>query len=432
MFSHWRLARATIALLALIILLAPVARADEAQTKAAIAKLLEVGWGVTPQARAAADLQYQEVLRVAGGDPRALKASWLVLMQQRRFEDARKRLDEYLAARPDDLEAVRAKTWVLAISKNYPGAMLSADRLSGQLAAKPAEGGADSRTEEDELIGFLGRMLGYLGGPVADSVSQEDRKAIEKKLLGRLDESRRAVFEDARNGVLDRFIEMSDDSAEAQDRAVAAARAQKEKTLAELAADREEAAARAKELDERRKKAREEFQKELDKIARQDQPLREELARLTTRASNLTNDLLVYASEISRLQQLAASEMDPGRRQFLLLEADRLGLYAGRIEADLLGVNQLAQSVQAQRAGLANRQAQTQANSASQVERIDQELGDIAKREKRNEGIEKRAIRATATTTSRVRSLSAQATALSTYDSFPLEAAKMKLLESLR
>jgi hypothetical protein len=88
--------------------------------------------------------------------------------------------------------------------------------------------------------------------------------------------------------------------------------------------------------------------------------------------------------------------------------------------------------VQAQRAGLANRQAQTQANSASQVERIDQELGNIAKREKRNEGIEKRAIRATATTTSRVRSLSAQATALSTYDSFPLEAAKAKLLESLR
>src|SRR5437868_668225 len=64
---------------------------------AAIAKLLDVGWSITPQARADADLQYEEVRRLAGGDPRALEASWLVLMQQRRFEEALKRLDEHLS-----------------------------------------------------------------------------------------------------------------------------------------------------------------------------------------------------------------------------------------------------------------------------------------------------------------------------------------------
>src|SRR6266536_918776 len=52
---------------------------------AAIAKLLDVGWSITPQARTDADLQYEEVRRLAGSDPRALEASWLVLMQQRRF-----------------------------------------------------------------------------------------------------------------------------------------------------------------------------------------------------------------------------------------------------------------------------------------------------------------------------------------------------------
>src|SRR5687767_11850709 len=93
--------------------------AEEAETRAAIVKLIDVGWAVTPQARVAADIQYQEALKVAGRDPRALWASWLVLMQQRRFEEARPRLDEYLAKAPEDLKAWRAKIWILAVLKGY-------------------------------------------------------------------------------------------------------------------------------------------------------------------------------------------------------------------------------------------------------------------------------------------------------------------------
>src|SRR5437868_4597233 len=96
----------------LLLLLSPV-RGD--QKSDAIAKLLDVGWAVTSQARTAADLQYDEVARLAGGDPRAVEAAWLVLMQQRRFDDALKRIDEYLALRPDDLDALRAKTWVQTV-----------------------------------------------------------------------------------------------------------------------------------------------------------------------------------------------------------------------------------------------------------------------------------------------------------------------------
>jgi hypothetical protein len=55
-----------------------------------------------------------------------------------------------------------------------------------------------------------------------------------------------------------------------------------------------------------------------------------------------------------------------------------------------------------------------------------------AKRDKRADGIEKRVGRPNTGTTSKVRSLAAQVLALTTYDQFPLEAAREKLLESLR
>jgi hypothetical protein len=427
----WRLAGAPLLLLSSGLLSPGQAAADEAESRAAIARLLDVGWATTPQARIAADLQWDEVARASGGAPRALAAGWLVLLQQRRYDDGLKRIEEHLARAPNDLQALRAKAWVQAILKNYSAALITADKISQQLAADPPDSDAE-RDDHKELIGFLGRLLGYLGGPVAAAVNQEQRKAAEKAMLARIESSRQPIFEDAFNGVVAKFIAMTDESSDAREQAVAAAVAEKDKTLAEIEADRQQAAARAKELEERRKSIQSEFRGELDEIAKEDRPLVQQLAQLDARASALNRDLLSYQVEIDRLTRLAAAEKDPARRQQLLFEADRLSIVASRIDADLVAANRLARGVQSQRAALAARQSEAQSNANSQVQRIDRELADLAKRERRNDSIEKRASRPSVGPTSKARALSAQATALSTYDQFPLEAAKAKLLESLR
>jgi hypothetical protein len=77
-------------------------------------------------------------------------------------------------------------------------------------------------------------LIGFYGGPAADLINQEERKSREKKWLDRLDESTKVIFEDARNGVLARYIEMTDESATAKERAITTAKAEKEKSLAEL------------------------------------------------------------------------------------------------------------------------------------------------------------------------------------------------------
>jgi hypothetical protein len=368
---------------------------------------------------------------VAASDLRALEASWLVLMQQRRFDEALKRIDEHLAKGPDDLAAWRAKAWTQAVLKNYAGAFLSADRLSTILAAHPPTTDPQ-RAAHDEAIGFLGRLIGYFGGPAGDYVNQDERKALEKKLLDRLSESQRARLEDGRNSVLSKFVEMTDESINARDGAAATARADKEKTLAELQVDKERLDSREKELEERRTKLNSEHRAEMDEIAKQDQPLVQQQALLNGRSSLLNSDLLRMSSQIATLQQLAAQEKSPSRQQLYLSEANSLSLLASRAESELLGVNRLQRGVAGQRATLQARRVQAQASTASQIERIDHELAELGKRERRNEGLEKRATRPAIATTSKVRALSAQATALSTYDAFPLEAAKARLLEALK
>jgi hypothetical protein len=412
----------------LLLLARPAVAAD---ASAAIAKLLDVGWSVTPQARAAADLQYQEVVRLAGADLKAIEASWLVLMQQRRFDEALKRLDEHLARDPEDLAALRAKTWALTVLKQYAASFLSAERISTLVAKRPV---ADetNRFEHDEMIGFLGRLVGYFGGPISDTINQDERKTLEKRFLGRLSDSERTIFEDARNGVLARFIEMTDESTDARQRATAAAKAEQDKALADVQADREKLDARAKELEETRKKLNSEFKSEMDGIDRMDQPLALQQQQLTARGATLNADLANYQSQVFTWEQLAAREKDSVLRQQYLTQASSLSIIAGRIEADLFTLSRTLRGLQTQRAGLQARRSQAKASAASQVDKINRELDELDRRDRRNEGLEKRASRPVSTSSSKVRALSAQATALSTYDAFPLEAAKVKLLESLK
>lgn len=399
--------------------------------KAAVARLMEVGWAATPQARTAADVQFQEVQRLAGRDRDAMTASMLVLMQQRRFDEAGKRAGELLASDPNDALALRAKVWTAAILKNYEAAMISADKLSTQLEASPAQTDED-KERRHELIAFLGRMFGYLGGPVADVANQEQRKAYEKQVLARLDESEKPLFEEARDGVLQKFIETTDAKLDERERAVADSAAAKEKTLQEIEADRQQMAERTQEINEEREKVQSELRDELAELERQDAPLETELSRLDSRARTLDRDLFSYQAEISRLQAAAAGEEDPVIRNRLLVEADRLSLIASRVESELFAVNRQGRNIQSQRATLANRAQRARSTAAGRIERMDKELAELAKRQRRNEGIERRAARPASGTTGRGRSLSAQATALSTYDQFPLEAERQKLLESLR
>jgi hypothetical protein len=398
---------------------------------AAITRLLNDAWSITPQARQAADAQLPELRRLAPADVTALTAGWLVLMQQRRFEEAHTLIDQHLAHAPDDLLALRAKTWIQAVLKNYPAAMLTAERLSARLDSRPPADEAE-RAMYDASVGFLGRLLGYFAGPVDDTIHQLERRRLEKRFVERLDEAERGLFEEARNGVLARFLELTDESAASTERALAAASAEKEKTLAEIQADRESLQERDKELAERRKKLQSELQAELATIDRNEQPLVQQQAQLASRLEFLNADLLNYSAQILNLETLAARENDNLLRQQYLNQSLSLSLIASRIESDMYAVNRQLQLLQSQRVGLQAQRRQAQVGTANQVDRVSRELNELDRRERRNEGLERRAGRPVTVSNSKTRALSAQATALSTYDVFPLEAEKTRILGKLK
>lgn len=409
---------------------APV-RADDAAVRLVIQRMFDVGWSVAPAARTAADGLFDEARQTIGPDGRLITASALVLMQQRRYNDADKRFDELLVGDENNLLALRGKVWLAATFKNYPQALLAAERMSASLPVQESQDEA-SESEVREQLAFLGRIFGFLAGPAGDKADQTARKTAEKKIIAKLSDGRRAVFEDARDGVLQKYVEMTDAKLDTEEKNKKDRAADNEQTLADAEKERAEMADRAKELGDRREKLRKELADQLDELNKQDRPLQVEYARLEARAAPLNRDLAGFQLEINRLEALAARERDPNLRQQYLRESDRLAFLLNRIAGELRGLERQADVIAGQRADLARRAQQLQNQIGGQVVGIDKELSDQAKKEKRLGAIESKAKKPVSGVSQGTLALNAQVAALITFDKFPLEEARTKLLESFK
>jgi len=414
---------------ALVLMAGQIAIADDADTRRAIRRLLDVGWSTSPSARSAADVAFAEESVAIAGDLRALEAWTLILLQQRRYEEASKRVDQWLAKDPDNWFALRARVWLWTLLKNYPAAMVSAEKLADQISA--ADPSTATEEERQEYVDFLGRIYGYLGGPATANVGQEDRRSSEKRVLAKLGEQWGEAFTESRDGVLQRHLEFTDSRSDEREKARDAEAAEREKTLSEIEGEREKMKSRAGEIQEERNRLRDELTSEVNELQKQERPLAQQFAQLDAQAAGANRELSNLSVQIQRLEFDAEREKDPVIRNRLLREADRLQVLAARIDRDLRVIERQAAAIQQERNVLASKLREVQNNYGGQIAGLDRELQGFSKREKRLAGEEARAKKPTSGTTGQVLSLGAQAAALSTYDTLPLEARKELLFKEL-
>jgi len=414
---------------ALLVVAGQGAAQDDAETRRAIRELLDVGWSKLPGARAAADAAYMDESVSIAGDLRGVKAWTLVLLQQGRYEEASKQVDQWLEREPNDWFALRARVWLSTLLKNYQAAMLSAEKLAERIAsADPSTASEDALRTQVE---FLGRIYGFLGGPAAANVIRDDRRNSEKRVLAKLGEQWEEAFTEARDGVLQRHLRLTDARTDQREKAKDAEAAERERTLAEVAAEREKMKIREGEIQEQQKRLREEMTSEVNELQRQDRPLAQQFASLDAQAAGANRELASLTAQIRQLEFDARRERDPVVRGRLFRDADRLRGIAAQVDRDLQLIERQAAVVQQQRAELAGKLRDVQNNYGGQIAALDRELQGFAKREKRLAGDEARARKPISGTTGQVLSLGAQAAALTTYDTLPLEEEKSRLVEEL-
>jgi hypothetical protein len=400
----------------------------QASKSATIAQLLAIGWETKPDARQQAEEAYRRAVEDLPGDRTVVYAYALVKLQQRQYSEAAKLLDQYLAIEKTDAFAWRAKAWVSMLTKNATGSVAEMDKVSQLLADRK-----NKLTEEQqqELSGFLGRMIGFLEGPGEGSINAATLAATKKKFSERLTETQREAFDSGLSAVADEFGVHATAKDDAQAQEITTAEKLKREQLEQLDKDEVAIGARKEELKLAAQKVESEAQAENATYAKADQPFADNLSRLSAQAAAIDRDLSIVSSDIVAVRAQLAREKDPVLRDRYFNDLNRLQVLASRLDGDLAALEGRASTVQSQRAALAARHNQAQAGFARSLALAQKEFLTLENREKRADAQRNKLKKPAAGNTGKVISLNKQAIALTTYESFPLEAEKQRLLDGL-
>lgn len=365
--------------------------------------------------------------RVSNEDPDPLDAYALGLthIKQGKYVSAIDWMRLSYVTDDNNLAARRANIWLLARTRQHNRALQELAELLTRINEAPEL----PVEEHDELIRFAGRMMGFYAGPASDQVASATLDRYSRQILLEIKEADLDAFDESRDKVLadyENAVERADsteadaevDAVEDQKRIIAALEDQQMELQNSIARIRPQ-------LDQLRADA----QRDLGQIESKDEPLASDMDRLNSQAISLDSELGLVISDINRLEWRASREKDPYFRDRFLYEADRLRITARRIESDLINVDSRLGRVATQRRDLRAEYANLERQYDRQIERIVDELEKFQKAQRRTDAQLVRARRGPDVDMRRVRTMKAQLNAITTYEEFPLESERARLLK---
>jgi hypothetical protein len=408
-------------------------RADERTAKKAISDLLEVGWGDSFKVLEPAKELYEAAKAAAPRDPRVPYALALVQIKHGRHSDAAKLLDEVLALDGRHLPALEAKLWIDVLLKRYSAALVQIGELAETLPTKDEAGLSDgSKARQRETARYLGRLCAFLEGPVEKSVNAERLAETKKAVLDRLAPDHRDAFEAGRKAVADRFAEFFVIREQAKEDTVAEQKKAQAETAKRLAEDKTAIAAGREAIAKAAAQTREQIEKFVSDIERRLAPLDKEYGQLAAQGVTVRERIIDVERDIDRLLRLADSTEDRGAAGRYRLDADRLRDTRSRYAADYSALQAQASRVRSQQGALLSERDAAVARYNAEARRLGTEQIKLAQTEKRIAREEDRNRKAPTGLSDKVHALSQKVFAFTTYEPFPLEQSKSRLLESLR
>jgi hypothetical protein len=404
-----------------------------------VSALFEAGWKPSSKGLETSQALYRELQRNDQLDPRVSFAFALVQMRNLKYDVARRLLDEVLAARPGDAPARRAKVWVLTITQNYSAALVEMEKLARNLAPeqpapkqqKTAQLAAATESVESSSAEFLGRVMGFIDGPAARAVPEHVRADYRKRLVAPLSTADRQSFDEAYSTVQKRFAELSLDREQTKADAKLDQQKRQERIQEELKQDRASLAREKSSLQARNEKLAADVKRELADLDSQARPLVTRQARLEAQGIAITREMARLEVEISQLLLLADSSEHEFEALELRAAARRLSIAQGRYDVDLRAINAELATLAAQRVQLAAQRQGAIARNRAEADQVDRRATDLRTADRRLSTEEKRASQPVGGNTAAVVALAAKARAFTTYEPFPFEEERARLLQSL-
>ncbi len=413
--------------------------AAESVLKSELSALFAEGWKPTPSEQIHASLaeHFRTARAAALNDVRPPLSFAIVQIRQRKYDDTIKTLDEVIKLDKANLPARRMKAWVLTLTKKHSAALVELENLSKLFPDLTDNAAAEEPFTNSAA--FIGRMIGYLEGPGAGAVNDNQLIETKSKIWERLSTSRREAFEAGYKKVAGRFTELTQGKQQTQADAKADEDKQKVATQTKLETDKVQIEKDLAVIDVKIAKITEDEKRELSELDAQITPLTAQLADLSIRARAVQSDIAVSQANIANLLNQASaisSRRDPRDRDetqiaLLINEANRQQLILSRDDGALRSIQVQAAGVNAQRQSLVNRRNTVENRAATALDGLDRQANQLRGTQKRIGFDEQKLSKPSTGFTGKVTSLSATLSALTTYDELPLEEEKQQILDSI-
>ena len=348
--------------------------------------------------------------------PTVLVAYAVNRFRHNRVREAGEAVDAALSIAPNNLDARLLSIWVKTVRDQYDSAMTDIRRFARTIQTRnlpPAQ--------LDNTYRRIGRLLGYLQGPVGDQVNQEIlREAVGELSVGLAPQHQQLMREEIETliadyeGRLEHLGKKVEESVKEKDVAKDADRKLINQENTHLQTQ-------AQQIQDRKDKVRDEGEMKIDQALSRLQPLQSELASLeaeiqTARHNTRALQTALFFQQNSPTGSLLQSDVLRFQIQNSFFTLSNLGRQADVVASNL---NRRANEV-----------AQIRNRYGGELSQLERDLNDSGKQQRRNSKRLAKLAKPTKPNNKKVALLNNRITALNSYDKLPLELYRADLLSA--
>ena len=238
------------------------------------------------------------------------------------------------------------------------------------------------------------------------------------------------IYKDARQSVLEKHAGLLNAKEDKKEKGAADDDAEKERKLAEIEARRKGLETDKETLKERRKELEGRLREEQAAFNKADAPLADQQNRLESQGLSIQRSLGNMQADMASLEATMAAEKDRTRLALLQIELGRITRIYRNLDADLFAIRRADQGIISKRQSLAAQAARSQQDLGGQLAGIDKQTLGLNGEAKRLENTERQTLKGGPGVKTHAMSLTASA--LNTYEPFPLDQEKLRLLALLK
>ena len=406
----------------------PSARAAELESE--VRRLIDTGWQTSSKAFDQAELRFAESNKLGEADFRAPYAMVLVAIKHRRYSRALVLIDDALALKPSLWSARKTKLWLLVVLRQNEAAMEWMGQLTRQLAAE--------KLPEETLHArcrYLGRLFAYMESPSEKPLADALIRRYQRRVMEPLDQAAQIAFDDGRDSLMADFVERQSDNEQTRTGEKQTEAKRLEEKASALADEKAQTADAAAGIEQEAATLQAGLDRDLKQVDDALAQRRALLDDLNARASIVLSRMNRLQLEIERVRLLIDTTPPEDHfeiaRLFTLLRSYQLEYSREAAIYRPLAVQ--GRSVEAEIGNLADRRQATVNRFEGQMKNLNKAYVNLERRAKRIDSDQRKVDRTSPTgNTPRVRAKDALTSALTTYEPFPLEQEKQKLLDSFR